>query len=167
MSLDIYTLAQLHSTGLQAACRFGGAAHLGWIMGASLFVSHVRSRQLTVPINEVSDLQRKLWDAENACATDRAFHLYQQVLESQEWGKHALPAFCHPHCDLTLTHTIKLAQQEARMFGLPNPNSLEDVRSQFKRAFQNAGFVWITGMAALDLLDAVIDGKDIRKHARV
>ena len=53
------------------------------------------------------------------------------------------------------------------MFGLPNPNSLEDVRSQFKRAFQNAGFVWITGMAALDLLDAVIDGKDIRKHARV
>lgn len=49
----------------------------------------------------------------------------------------------------------------------PPPASLEEARDVVKLMMSTACHAWITGMAALDVLDAAIDGRDLAESCRL
>lgn len=73
----------------------------------------------------------------------------------------------HPYTDYRLKEAIDLAQQHARTFDNPVPETMEEVRVYIKEMASHAGHIWITGMAALDLLDMAIDGRDLLAGNRI
>lgn len=73
----------------------------------------------------------------------------------------------HPYTDFSLGQTIALAVNNAKAFFRKEPKNLQEVRDYFQDQITRVGHQWITGYAALDLLDAAIDGKDIRKNSRL
>ncbi len=71
----------------------------------------------------------------------------------------------HPYCDCTLSHAVKVAQGIASL-NFQTISSLTQARSLIEASMKNCGHVWITGAAALDVLDAAIDGRDIETDNR-
>lgn len=79
----------------------------------------------------------------------------------------SLPEVRHPYSDYTLKEAVNLAVSSAKNFGLPLPVNLNDVREWFREGVSRGSHVWITGLVALDLLDAAIDGKDIKQNSHI
>ena len=67
----------------------------------------------------------------------------------------------HPFRDISLADAINIANGIASLRLDPPPHDLREVRALFVDQIQKAGHVWITGLAALDLLDAAIENRDI------
>lgn len=77
-----------------------------------------------------------------------------------------LPDIKHPFTKYALSDAVELAVSNAEMFKHKVPTTLEEVRSYISDMQSRAGHQWLTGYAALDVLDAAIDGKDINKDCR-
>lgn len=77
-----------------------------------------------------------------------------------------LPAVAHPYTEYTLHDAVRLAVSNRQLQILPPPANLEEAREVI-RAMAARGGVWITGMAALDVLDAAIDGRDLTQSCRI
>lgn len=77
-----------------------------------------------------------------------------------------LPDIKHPYTDYSLIEAVNLAVENAKMFDRKVPQSLEAVRDYINDMASRSGHNWMTGAAALDVLDAAIDGKDLRSNCR-
>jgi hypothetical protein len=140
-----------------------------------------RIRGLAQGISLIKDLQSKACYGELYLVSDsQVVLLYCQSRRSAEHPsgiqKFECAAFAHlcnighirhPYADLTLAQAIQIAVTSAQLFGRDVPNTLLEVRSYFQQDLDRCGHVWITGMASLDLLDQLIDGKFIKKHSRL
>lgn len=73
----------------------------------------------------------------------------------------------HPHTNYSLGEAVALAVNNAKTFGRKVPVSLREVRDYIADMAQRTDHQWLTGYAALDVLDAAIDGKDISKANRL
>lgn len=73
----------------------------------------------------------------------------------------------HPYSDYTLKQAVELAQATAKDAKLEDPKSLPQVRRIISDMMKRADHHWITGMVALDVLDAAIDGRDLKKSCRI
>ena len=78
-----------------------------------------------------------------------------------------IPDVTHPHTNFTLAEAIRIAVDHATTFDRKVPESLEEVRRYIQEMARHTGHHWITGYAALDVLDAAIDGKDLSAHSRL
>jgi len=79
----------------------------------------------------------------------------------------SLPAINHPYADYSLVDAARLACGQRKMSLQPGPTTLEGVREVIRDMISRAPFNWITGQAALDVLDAAIDGRDLQKDCRL
>lgn len=70
-----------------------------------------------------------------------------------------LPAVKHPYTEFTLEDAIDIAVNNRNLCRQPMPTDLQGVRKVILDIQEAAGFNWITGMAALDVLDVAISGK--------
>lgn len=73
---------------------------------------------------------------------------------------------CHPFVQYALSDAVKLAEGHAALCLEPAPQTLEEVREVIQGMVKNADHLWLTGNAALDVLDAAIDGRDLQSDAR-
>lgn len=80
-----------------------------------------------------------------------------------------LPVIQHPHTNYSLGDAVALAVNNARTFGRKEPATLLEVRDyilDMERPRDHLTPKWL-GYAALDVLDAAIDGRDIAKNSRI
>lgn len=77
-----------------------------------------------------------------------------------------LPDVQHPYVDYSLKNAVSLARTNAQTFERKVPETLEEVREYIDEMAARSGFNWLTGAAALDVLDVAIDGKDLSKGCR-
>ena len=70
----------------------------------------------------------------------------------------------HPYTNYTLGEAVALAINNAKMFREKVPTTLIEVRDYISGMMQRVDYQWLTGYAALDVLDAAIDGKDLTKE---
>lgn len=80
-----------------------------------------------------------------------------------------MPDIHHPHMIFTLSDAVTLATDDAKKFKLAVPTSLVEVRDHIMKMQSRADCQshWLQGHAALDVLDAAIDGRDIIKGGRL
>ncbi|MEP9853744.1 hypothetical protein ABDK10_13880, partial [Staphylococcus aureus] len=79
----------------------------------------------------------------------------------------ALPVIRHPYADYGLDEAVRLAVATKRIRMEPEPKNLIEVRETIEDMAKRASHLWCTGMAALDVLDAAIDGRDLRQSCRL
>lgn len=79
----------------------------------------------------------------------------------------ALPVIRHPYAEYGLDDAVRLAVDTKRMRMEPEPKTLIEVRETIEDMAKRASHLWCTGMAALDVLDAAIDGRDLRQSCRL
>jgi hypothetical protein len=72
----------------------------------------------------------------------------------------------HPRCNFSVGEAIALAINNAMWLNRRKPTTLQEVRDYICEMFDRVGCNWLTGLAALDVLDAVIDGKVINQSCR-
>lgn len=77
----------------------------------------------------------------------------------------ALPAVFHPYTEYSLQDAVRLAVSNRQIQQLAPPTNLVEAR-QVIQDMASRGGMWMTGMAALDVLDAAIDGRDLRQSCR-
>lgn len=73
----------------------------------------------------------------------------------------------HPFADYTLADAVKLANNNRNLNLLPPVESLSEAREVVQAMVNRAGFLWITGMAALDVLDAAIENRELDESCRL
>ena len=72
-----------------------------------------------------------------------------------------LPVVNHPFTQYTLADAVNLAVANAKAFDHNVPGTLTEVREYIKGMYARCGHNWLTGAAALDVLDAAIAGTGI------
>ena len=73
----------------------------------------------------------------------------------------------HPFEDYCLADAVRLANAEQSLCLKPNVTSLVQAREVVKAMFKSFSHTWITGFCALDVLDAAIDGRDLKTDNRI
>ena len=73
----------------------------------------------------------------------------------------------HPFADYSLSDAVKLADSNRSLNLLPPVESLAEAREVVQGMSSRAGGTWTTGMAALDVLDAAIENRDLRASCRL
>lgn len=73
----------------------------------------------------------------------------------------------HPFANYSLSDAVKLADSNRNLNLLPPVESLAEAREVVQGMSNRAGGTWITGMAALDVLDAAIENRDLRASCRL
>lgn len=73
----------------------------------------------------------------------------------------------HPFADYTLTDAVKLANNNRNLNLMAPVATLTEARDVVQDMHSRAGSTWITGMAALDVLDAAIENRDLRASCRL
>lgn len=73
----------------------------------------------------------------------------------------------HPFADYSLTDAVRLANNNRSLNLLPPVQTLSEAREVVQDMANHAGFTWITGMVALDVLDAAIENRDLRASCRL
>ncbi len=63
----------------------------------------------------------------------------------------------HPHYELTLSDAVAIAEGIASVRLEPPPRTLAEAKALIKHNLDRTSHVWITGTAALELLDAAIE----------
>lgn len=76
------------------------------------------------------------------------------------------PERTHPKTDFSLTQAVMIAIGHTTLSGKKEPATLDEVRSTLREMDNAARHTWLTGMAALDLLDAELDGRDLSSDSR-
>lgn len=98
-----------------------------------------------------------------------------EVSMEDESGAHpGIPTFGypdirHPHTEYSLAKAVSLAKGIMSISdpASTGPGSLGEARSVIEESASRKDHVWITGMAALDVLDAAIDGRDLAAGNRL
>lgn len=73
----------------------------------------------------------------------------------------------HPFADYSLSDAVKLANSNRDLNLLPPVGTIAEAREVIQGMNSRAGSTWITGMAALDVLDAAIENRDLRASCRL
>lgn len=73
----------------------------------------------------------------------------------------------HPFADFSLSDAVKLANSNRSLNLLPPVESLTEVQEEVRGMYGRSGGTWITGMAALDVLDAAIENRNLRESCRL
>lgn len=73
----------------------------------------------------------------------------------------------HPFAEYTLADAVRLANDNRSLNMLPPVGSLSEAREVIQSMHKRAGCNWITGMAALDVLDAAIENRDLKQSCRL
>jgi len=73
----------------------------------------------------------------------------------------------HPFADYTLADAVQLANSNRSLNMLPPVGSLSEAREVIQSMYDRAGCNWTTGMAALDVLDAAIENRDLKQSCRL
>ncbi len=73
----------------------------------------------------------------------------------------------HPYHEYCLADAVQLANAEQSIGLKPKVTSLVQAREVVKAMFQTVRHNWITGCCALDVLDAAIDGRDLKTDNRI
>ncbi len=74
------------------------------------------------------------------------------------------PTLRHPYANYTLSEAVKLAFNT----GHPQqPSSLADLRRSLQKVYKMTNYTWITGVVALELFDAEIDGRDLKATSQL
>lgn len=73
----------------------------------------------------------------------------------------------HPHAQFTVRNAIELAVKASEEEQKPQPRTLRQVRDAIQARCDGLPHIWLTGMAALDVLDAAIDGRDLAESSRL
>lgn len=76
------------------------------------------------------------------------------------------PNLTNPYIKYSLGEAVALAKNSASLNDEPI-ESLGAARTEIERVMRTGGHNWITGQAALDMLDAAIDGRDLRADCRL
>lgn len=79
----------------------------------------------------------------------------------------SLPDIRHPYADYSIAEAVQLAITHRDLCLLPKPTTLQEAREVVRSMAVRAPFNWLTGLAALDLLDAAIDGRDLTRDCRL
>ncbi len=69
--------------------------------------------------------------------------------------------------DYSLADAVRLANTEQSLGFQPKVTSLAQAREVIKARFKTVTHNWITGCCALDVLDAAIDGRDLKVDNRI
>lgn len=77
------------------------------------------------------------------------------------------PAIVHPYRTLTLEEALRIVRSIADLWLVSPPATLEAARQRLTEMVNRTPHMWITGLSALDLLDAVIDGRALHRDCRV
>lgn len=77
------------------------------------------------------------------------------------------PNVRHPYDSYCLADAIRLANAGRALNCEPPVTSLEQAREIVRSMASSARHTWITGYCALDVLDAAIDGRDLRIDNRL
>lgn len=97
-----------------------------------------------------------------------SFEMYKRLLRI---GATTPPNIKHPHVDgYTLADAIEYADDWVRnRFGMTRkqPSSLQEIRQVIEEKQRESAGFRVVCMPALDVLDAAIDGTDIRRRYRV
>ena len=72
----------------------------------------------------------------------------------------------HPYTKYSLGEAVALAKGLASIGDKP-VESLAAARTEIERVMQAARHTWLTGFAALDVLNAAIDGRDLLADCRL
>ena len=78
-----------------------------------------------------------------------------------------LPEITHPHAEYKLADAVELVVGHCRLFGRQEPSSLAEVRVELERLHAEVSHTWLTVNAALDVVEAAIDGKDLSASNRI
>jgi len=78
-----------------------------------------------------------------------------------------LPLINHPYADFSLLDAVNLAVSHRKLCQQPAPTSLKEARETIQEMWASASHLWTTGMAALDVLDAACDGRNLRESCRL
>ena len=79
----------------------------------------------------------------------------------------ALLELQHPHAQFTVRDAVELAQGACAEDQKPRPRTLREVRAAIQVRSDGLPHIWLQGMAALDVLDAAIDGRDLAESSRL
>lgn len=78
----------------------------------------------------------------------------------------SLPNLTHPFTEFCLADAVALANNNRRLNMLPEVTTLSEARSVVEDINSRTDHVWMTGLAALDVLDAAIDNRDLLQSSR-
>lgn len=144
--------------GLSAAIKF--------VTGKAGYQSEVDEYEVFIVTKEGERLLFRAWIDQDE--TEMSDHRFCSKFVDSEFGRlFAFATLKHPYADMTMADVIQIACCHAEWFGGEQPKTLECVRDYLRVMSNNAGHIWITGMASLDLLDSVIDGKNLEVHSRL
>lgn len=73
----------------------------------------------------------------------------------------------HPHAQFTVRDAVELALEASQEDQKPRPRTLRQVRDTIQVKCDALPHIWLKGMAALDVLDAAIDGRDLAESSRL
>ncbi len=73
----------------------------------------------------------------------------------------------HPFADYSLSDAVALANNNRNLNLMPPIESLAEAREVVQAMSSRSSGTWITGMAALDVLDAAIENRDLRASCRL
>jgi len=73
----------------------------------------------------------------------------------------------HPYTNFRLSDAVRIANNLRSLSFLPPVTSLAEARSVLQESSARTGHVWITGAAALDVLDAAVVGRDLIADNRI
>jgi|GEM_PF-1142259 len=79
----------------------------------------------------------------------------------------ALAAISHPYAEFSAADAVTLANSHQRLNKLSPVSTVNEAREVVADMARRIAFNWETGKAALDVLDAAIDGLDIAKNCRL
>jgi hypothetical protein len=73
----------------------------------------------------------------------------------------------HPYTKYSLGEAVAWAINNAQLFGRTKPSTLIEVRDYCLKIQSRMDHQWLTGYAVLDVLDAAIDGRDLKSNSRI
>lgn len=78
-----------------------------------------------------------------------------------------VPDIQHPYTNYSLADAVRMAKNHAKWLGYPPLDTFVKVRDLIQSMMDRVGHTWLTGAAALDVLDAYIDDRDLTQDCRL
>ena len=111
-------------------------------------------------------MEHHVWECHSCGRSSNSSRRTVDLRTMPVFGNESYQDVRHPFTNYSLGDAIALAINNAKTFGRKSPTSLREVRDYIAGLMQRTDHQWLTGYAALDVLDAAIDGKDIRQNHR-
>ncbi len=88
-------------------------------------------------------------------------------MQNDQVDMHGASTISHPYSEYTAADAINLANGNRSLNILPPVVSLREAREVVKDMLDRAESNWITGLVAMDVLDAAIDNRDLKLSCRI